>query len=352
EMERQSLSRCTIKFNPRRTIANQSLEIDSRHGNSHSTSSHLEEGVEDRLKAEKKAALTDEEREVLEMKPLDRSIEQSQLARAAQSKMEVTPAELAEATDPSSREEATQLAKQLMEAQAQVRTIDRYRDIVNFLYWKKRCEAEQLPITVAARKLVREADELFAEAYVDDAKIKYEQAWDKWDEVYKDYDILIDDVEGEITYEAVMRYKKLLGQLDIDFPPPEFKLKRLLEEYGGLTTPTTSATDSDEEGAAPEGTKSLEVNESSNPPEPKETDEAGEDTDGDSADEATSADAAPETSPAEAESTTESADTSEAEPADSGTTAEPDGDAEAAGTTAEPETGDASTDGSSEADGI
>ncbi len=276
-------------------------------------------GVEARLRAEREASITEEEQAALDAVPSERTPEQTQMYRDVTRRLEITPMQLAEATDPSSQKEAKKLATQLLDAQSHVTTIDRYRGIVNYLYWKKRCEAEQLPVTVAARKLVREADELFAEAYIDDAKVKYEEAWEKWDEVYQDYDILIDDVEGEITYEAVMRYKKLLGQLDIDFPPPNFKLKRLLEEYGDLTTPTTSPEDGNEESEAvedemPEGAKSLEVNDSSTPVESKDDAATTEDP---------NADAPADASEKEMEA--DAADSSATEPASSGDS----GDAEA-----------------------
>ena len=116
-------------------------------------------------------------------------------------------------------------------ASEQVRIIDRYREIVNFVYWKRRCEVEQLDETVAARKLVLEADEAFAEAFFEEARDKYEQAWEKWANILDEYDILVDDVEGEILYEAVERYRKVLGQLDETFPAPWVQAQRLVREY-------------------------------------------------------------------------------------------------------------------------
>ena len=115
-------------------------------------------------------------------------------------------------------------------ASEQVRIIDRYREVVNFVYWLQRCEVEQMDETVAARKLVLEADEAFKDARFEEARDKYEQAWDKWANILDEYDILIDDVEGEILYEAVERYRRVLGQLDEPFPPAGFKLMRLVKE--------------------------------------------------------------------------------------------------------------------------
>ncbi len=189
------------------------------------------EGIRDQLVAGREAALTEEQRAAMAVDPAERTDKQSQLAYEAQSSLAITLLDIANETPEEVRNEARRLARQAAMANEQVRIIDRYREIVNFVYWKRRCEVEQLDETVAARKLVLEADEAFADARFEEARDKYEQAWDKWANILDEYDILVDDVEGEILYEAVERYRKVLGQLDETFPPPGFKLMRLVREY-------------------------------------------------------------------------------------------------------------------------
>ena len=83
-----------------------------------------------------------------------------------------------------------------------------------------------------ARRSVLHADEAFRNANLEKAKELYEEAWDHWAEVFDQFDELVDDVEGEIVYESVERYQRVLNQLDEPFPPADFKLYRLLEEFG------------------------------------------------------------------------------------------------------------------------
>ena len=208
----------------------------------------LTEGIEAKLVEERRAQLSPEQVAAMQLSYGERTPEQNQLVYQAEQSLQVRPIDIANAAPDNLRQEAKRLARIVMESLEQVRIIDRYRDIVNFVYWKKRCEAEQLDTTVAARKYVLEADQAFADADLEGAREKYEAAWDLWADVFENYEELIDDVEGEITYESVQRYERLLGQLDERFPPPGFKLMRLVEEFAEITpaaVPASEPTDAD-----------------------------------------------------------------------------------------------------------
>lgn len=188
----------------------------------------------ERLLEQRIADLTDEERAAVNTNPSERTEEQRDLVfKVTREKLTVKHSDVARLAPPELREEAMRLARLVEENEDQVRIIDRYRDIVNFVYWDTRCQAEQQPITISARKRVLEAKEAFDEADLEGAKQRYEEAWDLWAQVFEEYPLLLDDVEGEDVMETVMDYKNLLGQLDEPFPPPGFKLINLVKAHAG-----------------------------------------------------------------------------------------------------------------------
>ena len=189
-------------------------------------------GIREKLLEDRRSKLTSEQLEAADTDPFERTEVQRTIMSEIGNSLEITQEDIAKAAPSEVRKEAKKWARQAMEAEEQVRIIDRYRDIVNYVYWKKRCEAEQLDITVKARQKVIDADKAFAEADLETAKELYEEAWDYWAEVFDQFDELVDDVEGEIVYESVEKYQRVLSQLDESFPPPGFKLYRLLEEFG------------------------------------------------------------------------------------------------------------------------
>ena len=191
----------------------------------------LTAGIADRLIEEKRANLSDEERAVLDIPPSEQDRKQSDLARQAVDKLEVTPEEIAAAAPEDVREEAKKLAQTIVTNKELAEIIRRYRDIVNFEYWRTRCIAEQEENTLEARRLVRQADEAYDAADLVNSRKLYEDAWDRWAIVFDKYPVMVDDVEGEDVMDSVRRYENLLGQLDEAFPPPGFKLDRLLQAY-------------------------------------------------------------------------------------------------------------------------
>ncbi len=194
----------------------------------------LTPGVREGVEKQRQAQLSEEQAEAMATSVGKRTPKQSEAAFEAGKILEVTHLDVADAAPREVREEARQWARKAQDAEEQVRIIQRYREIVNYVYWLKRCQAEQEDNTVAARIKLREADQLFSEAELEPAKEAYEEAWDLWSDVFQRYDVLIDDVEGEVVFESVERYRKLLGQLDEVFPPPGFKLQPLVDHYAEI----------------------------------------------------------------------------------------------------------------------
>jgi hypothetical protein len=185
--------------------------------------------VRQELIDQRKAKLTDLERQALATPILDRSTEQMELATNALRAIAVSHREVAEQAPPEKRAEALALANQAMLLEAVAQMIDNFRTTVNFEYWRTRCEAEQQDATIQARKFLAEADQAYGEAKLEEARKLYEQAWDAWASIYQQYPILMDDTTAESVFEATKRYGNLLGKLDEKFPPPDFPLHQLLE---------------------------------------------------------------------------------------------------------------------------
>ena len=209
-------------------------------------------GLRDKLREERKQKLNAEEQALLTKPPVELTDEEydqlGQITRA----LEVTHADVAAAAPADKRKEAKRLANLAASNEQLARIIERYRGIVNFLYWKSRCEAEQEDNTLEARKLVRRADEAYDDANLLEAKELYEQAWERWKVVFDKYPLLVDDVEGEDVMEAVVRYKDLLAQLDERFPPEGFLLMELVDQYAYDYDIQLAPSGPDETGAEPD----------------------------------------------------------------------------------------------------
>ena len=74
-------------------------------------------------------------------------------------------------------ERGIEVAKKLDNAKEQSVWTDRYRDIVNFKYWRHRAAFEQLPDVIQARKLLYEGKKAFREGDLTVSKRDFDQAF-------------------------------------------------------------------------------------------------------------------------------------------------------------------------------
>lgn len=111
-----------------------------------------------------------------------------------------------------------------------MQTTSSYGGIVNYEYWKARCEAEQTKMALNARELVVKADKIRrASGQLSDARKMYEEAWENWAQLFEKYPVLLDSVQGQELVQSVIHYRELLDQLGEDFPA-DFRLNALLEQ--------------------------------------------------------------------------------------------------------------------------
>jgi hypothetical protein len=184
------------------------------------------------LVARRKEALSPEQKRALEVPAPERSEEQARLAAEAEAATKVTWAMVAREAPADVRDRARELARQLKEAEETATIIDRYREIVNFDFWRAACEAEVTEPALRARERTWTARREYEQARLLPAKAAYEEAFQAWREVVDASARLRDDslFAGEIA-DIVDRYRRVLEQLDEPFPQP-FLLQDVIDKAG------------------------------------------------------------------------------------------------------------------------
>ncbi len=108
--------------------------------------------------------------------------------------------------------------------------IDRYRDIVNFKFWRLHCDVEQTPEALAARKAIYDGAKAYHASDLETAQKQYDEGLAKWRAVIDAFpDLLKESVVVDELMDVVDEYHKVLDQLDIDFPE-DFVLQDVVNE--------------------------------------------------------------------------------------------------------------------------
>ena len=192
----------------------------------------LAPGLREKIVQEKRADLTDEDRQALDTPPAERTEQQHKLASDAKRQIEVTHEEVAKRVTGPYREKAMRLAKEAAEVEHLAGRISRYRQIVNYLYWQLRAKVEQTDEMLSARKSVYEGDQAFADAKLLPAKEAYDRGLAAWRKVLDQFPSLIpDQTTGEDLMDVINRYRRILSQLDEKMPEP-FILQDIIDKHG------------------------------------------------------------------------------------------------------------------------
>jgi hypothetical protein len=192
-------------------------------------------GVRDTLLKEKRAALTDDERRILDTPENQRSAEDTTKIYDINGKLEVTDREVGQRIareKPDKEKEALQLANLLERRKLVLQYTKNYKRDANYDYWQTRCDFEQTDNAVAARRLMYEANQAFKEADLVTAQKLYKQGFDKWRLVIKEFPSILDDEAstGEDIVDYVKAYRKVLDQLD-ERLGDDFPLWDVLEKF-------------------------------------------------------------------------------------------------------------------------
>jgi len=185
-----------------------------------------------KLRAQREALLSDAHRRAMKTPEDERTPEQYKLAEEAEQILTITNRQLARRVTGPKRAQALQIAEQADHAMEMARVIRRYRDIVNFDYWRLRAEMEQRPETIAARKAIFDGGRAYAGGDMPAARRYYDQGLAGWRKVIDRYPALLESsVFIDDMMQIIRRYRRLCNQLDEPFPE-DFILQDVVDRAG------------------------------------------------------------------------------------------------------------------------
>ncbi len=192
----------------------------------------LQPGLREKIVAEKRTALTKSQREALDTPAEKRTGKQFELALQAQEAIQVTHNEVARKINGPKRKEALKLAKDAADHAQLALYIHRYREVVNFVYWRLRAQVEETDDMLTARKLIHQGDQWYSEGDLMAARTAYAQGLAGWRKVLDKAPSLVADVTtSEDLTDVIKRYRRLLSQLDEPFPE-KFILQDVINANG------------------------------------------------------------------------------------------------------------------------
>ena len=184
------------------------------------------------LLPKRKAALTDEQSAALDVPARLRTDEQKALANAgdtklfgvafrAREKLSIDDKEVARRFKGAQRGQAAKLAGEIEKHEETGRRIAKYRQIVNFEYWRRRAIIEQTPEALEARSLVYDGQQSARKALLAEASEQYQAGTAKWAALANrpEFADLLDDANLASTLtDAVAGYMDVLEKSDRLFP--------------------------------------------------------------------------------------------------------------------------------------
>ncbi len=205
----------------------------------------IQPGLREKIRQERYEGLTEEMREAFDTPAAERTGKQHGLASKAKAAMKVTHKDVAKRIKGSMRDKAVELADKATDLEWQATITRRYRDIVNFVYWRDRAKIEQEPDTLLARESIYDGDLAFADGRPNDALECYDRGFEAWSRVLKKHEIMLQErktsdtpagIEVDVPtfrddlVDVIERYRKILDQLDMEFPK-DFILQKFLDKY-------------------------------------------------------------------------------------------------------------------------
>jgi hypothetical protein len=126
---------------------------------------------------------------------------------------------LADAVQGANRSRALAAAESAHQAKTLAEAIGTQRDVVNFEYWRDRCEFERTEDAVAARQNIYEAEKALADSDFELAGKKYDAGLQKWRAVLDAFPgLLRQDLVTEDLQEMIDRYQQYLSHEDKELP--------------------------------------------------------------------------------------------------------------------------------------
>jgi hypothetical protein len=196
----------------------------------------LAPGLREKIVQDKRNALPDDMRKALDTPPEKRTDEQFRLAFEAIEKIRVSHDEVARRVPGAKRREALELAKRATEDEKMAQVIDRYREIVNFKYWRRRAQIEQTGEALKAREKIYEGNQAFSKGDLVTARDQYVEGLAEWRRLLDKpefADLTTDRHMVEELGEIIKRYREILEKRDEEFPK-DFILQDVLDEAAKL----------------------------------------------------------------------------------------------------------------------
>jgi hypothetical protein len=194
----------------------------------------MQPGLRDKIVAEKRKALTADQRQALDTPPEKRTPKQGELAMQADQSLQVTHDDVARrvgSAGSQQRETAKKLAKEIAEHEQFVAWIHGNRNIVNFEYWRQHAADEQESGVLEARQLIYKGDRAFVDGDLVAADAAYKKGLDAWRKALdKHPEYVADQTSCEDLVEVIKRYRRVLSQRDERFPEP-FILQDVIDSY-------------------------------------------------------------------------------------------------------------------------
>lgn len=192
----------------------------------------LAPGAREQLREEKLATLKPEERAALAIRYEERTPDQQLLAGPVEDKVQVTHLEVGQRAPENKRLEALNVADELARAEEYAQGVERYRSVVNFNYWRTRCEMERTDDALQAHELVHAGKEKRAKADLVGAKADFAKGLEYWKKVIEKFPGLLDDrTTGEELAGVIESYREILEQNDERLPEDAF-YQKVLTRYG------------------------------------------------------------------------------------------------------------------------
>jgi len=176
-------------------------------------------GLEAKIKEQAVADFTPEQRAIYESPPANPTPAESKLQQEVTEATDVTLGEIASriAEDqPDQAAEVRRLATGIENARRRISSIESNRDVSNYEYWRIRCDLEQTPEALDARRLAHEANRQFEEGDLLGAKDLYERSFDNWSKALAQFpELPMDSTTGSDIVDVVGEYVLVLNQMDL-----------------------------------------------------------------------------------------------------------------------------------------
>lgn len=195
----------------------------------------MEPGARAEVGADKRAALSPEDRQLVESPKDKLTPEQSEKRYQLDQKLAVTDREVAERIakdDPAKQNQAMQLASEIERQDKLLQFTTNYKRDANYDYWQTRADFEQTANALEARRLMFEGRKAFRAADLPNAKKLYQEGFAKWRAVIDQFPSILDEEEttgGDIV-DFIKRYRQVLDQLDEKLGD-DFPLWNVLEKF-------------------------------------------------------------------------------------------------------------------------